>query len=47
MISDDIPELLQNCNRIFLMHKGRFIDELRDERCTEEELTRQLAALVK
>ncbi len=28
MISDDIPELLQNCNRIFLMHKGRFIDEL-------------------
>ncbi|GAK55621.1 sugar ABC transporter ATPase/substrate-binding protein [Candidatus Vecturithrix granuli] len=48
IISDDIPELLQNCNRIFLMHKGRFIDELLgDERCTEEELTRQLAALVK
>lgn len=47
IISDDIPELLYNCNRIFLMHKGRFIDELRDQRCTEDELTGQLAALVK
>jgi simple sugar transport system ATP-binding protein len=47
IISDDIPELLHNCNRIFLMHKGRFIDELRDQRRTEDELTRQLAALVK
>ena len=47
IISDDIPELLQNCNRIIVMHKGRFIDELRGARCNEDELTRQLNALVK
>jgi simple sugar transport system ATP-binding protein len=47
MISDDIPELLHNCNRVLLMHKGKFVDELRDERCHEDEVTRQLNALVK
>ena len=47
MISDDIPEILHNCNRILLMHKGTFVDELRGERCNEDELTRQLNALVK
>ncbi|MCP4404488.1 MAG: sugar ABC transporter ATP-binding protein [bacterium] len=47
IISDDIPELLHNCNRILLMHKGKFVDELRDERCNEVELTQQLKVLVK
>ena len=47
IISDDIPELLHNCNRILIMHKGKFVDELRNERCNEDELTRQLKALVK
>ncbi len=47
VISDDLPELLQNCHRILVMHKGRLVDELRDERCNEEELTRRLHALVK
>ncbi|PID56424.1 lipase [candidate division KSB3 bacterium] len=47
IISDDIPELLHNCNRILVMHKGRFVDELQGERCNEDELTRQLNALVK
>jgi simple sugar transport system ATP-binding protein len=47
IISDDIPELLQNCNRILLMHKGRIVDELDGKRCHEDELTKQLNALVK
>ena len=47
IISDDIPELLQNCNRIVLMHKGRITDELIGERCNEDELTERLNALVK
>ena len=46
MISDDIPELLQSCQRILLMHKGRIVDELRDTRCNESEINRQLKALV-
>ncbi len=46
IISDDLPELLHNCNRILVMHKGQIVDELREDRCNEEELTRQLNALV-
>ncbi|GAK51680.1 ABC transporter component [Candidatus Moduliflexus flocculans] len=46
MISDDIPELLQSCQRIVLMHKGRIVDELRDARCNEPEINGQLKALV-
>ena len=47
MISDDIPELLQSCQRILLMHKGRIVAELRGARCNEAEINRQLKALVK
>ncbi len=36
IISDDIPEILQNCNRILVMRKGRFIKEY-DAACTTEE----------
>ncbi|MEO8408931.1 MAG: sugar ABC transporter ATP-binding protein [Propionivibrio sp.] len=28
VISDDIPELVQNCNRVLVMHKGRVVREL-------------------
>jgi len=28
IMSDDIPEIVQNCNRIYVMHKGRFVREL-------------------
>ncbi len=31
VISDDIPELIQNCNRIFVMHKGEFVKEFGSE----------------
>lgn len=30
MISDDVPELIHNCNRLVMMHKGRFVEELPD-----------------
>ncbi len=28
MISDDLPELASNCNRILVMHRGRLVAEL-------------------
>jgi simple sugar transport system ATP-binding protein len=28
MISDEVPEVYYNCNRVIIMHKGRFVTEL-------------------
>ena len=42
VISDDIPEVIQNCNRILLMKAGRIVDELDPLTTTEA----QLAALM-
>ncbi|MDN3712719.1 hypothetical protein QWZ10_14905 [Paracoccus cavernae] len=36
MISDDIPELVTNCNRIHVMHRGRFVSALAGAEMTEE-----------
>lgn len=44
MMSDDIPELVQNCNRVFVMHKGRFVHEFGDE-LDEAALTAWFAGL--
>ena len=44
IMSDDIPELMQNCNRVFVMHKGRFVHELGPE-SDDAALTAQFAAL--
>ena len=30
IMSDDIPEIVRNCNRIFVMHKGEMVGEFRD-----------------
>jgi simple sugar transport system ATP-binding protein len=38
MISDEIPEVIQNCNRIIVMRKGRIVEELQADCTTEEEL---------
>lgn len=38
MISDDVPELVQNCNRIVLMHRGRFVEELACATTSEEHI---------
>lgn len=42
IISDDIPELLQNCNRILLMRKGKIVGEFTSTEITEDELARKL-----
>lgn len=45
MISDDGPELAQNCNRVLLMHRGRLVDELSGPSLTEERLASRLKGL--
>jgi simple sugar transport system ATP-binding protein len=42
VISDDIPELLQTCNRILLMRHGRIIEEMRSKDTNENELSSKL-----
>lgn len=44
LISDDLPELLQNCDRILMMSKGRMTGEYRAAELTEAELYRALLA---
>jgi simple sugar transport system ATP-binding protein len=39
IISDEIPEVLQNCNRVLIMRRGRIIHEVKDvNSVTEEEV---------
>lgn len=45
MISDDVPELVQNCNRVLVMHRGRFVDELSGETLTEDAVNDRLKTL--
>ena len=42
VISDDLPELLQTCNRILLMRQGRIVEEIRPQDTDENELTTKL-----
>ncbi|NSW77112.1 MAG: sugar ABC transporter ATP-binding protein [Candidatus Atribacteria bacterium] len=42
IISDDIPEVVQNCNRVLLMKKGRIVEEFLGDQITEEELTTKM-----
>ena len=42
LISDDLPELLQNCDRILLMKKGRVANEYRADELDEARLYRAL-----
>jgi simple sugar transport system ATP-binding protein len=46
MISDDVPELVANCNRILLMHRGRFAEEIEARDTTEGAVDERLKALV-
>ncbi len=43
IISDDIPEVLENCNRILLMKKGRIIEEMTCESVSDDILSRKLS----
>jgi simple sugar transport system ATP-binding protein len=45
MISDDVPELLGNCNEVILMHRGRFVERYKAGSATEEALTDRLRTL--
>jgi simple sugar transport system ATP-binding protein len=42
VISDDIPELLQTCNRILLMRRGRIVEEIDPAATNENELAAKL-----
>lgn len=44
VISDDIPELLQTCNRILLMRQGRIVEAFDRPNITENELSLKLMA---
>ena len=47
IISDDIPEVLENCNRVLLMEKGRVTDDMLCENLTGETLSYKLTGVVK
>jgi simple sugar transport system ATP-binding protein len=38
VISDDIPEVIQNCSRVLLMKAGRITDEVDPATITEHQL---------
>lgn len=44
LISDDLPELLQNCDRILVMNNGRFVADLDAAKATEEDIYRAMLA---
>jgi simple sugar transport system ATP-binding protein len=44
LVSDDLPELLQNCDRILMMRKGRIAHNFDVEGLTESELYRTLVS---
>lgn len=45
MISDDVPELLQNCNRILLMHRGAIEADLDPRGLKEDDIHTRLKTL--
>ncbi len=45
MISDDVPELTGNCNRIHVMHEGRFVGAFSGAEMTEDAINDSLKAL--
>jgi len=45
MISDDLPELVTNCSRILVMHRGRFVEELAGPQATEDVVNDRLKLL--
>ena len=44
IISDDLPEILDNCNRALIMKKGRLAGEVQTDEITSAELADILAA---
>jgi len=46
IISDDIPELIQTCSRIFVMHRGELIDEFATGEIDETHLVQRIGELM-
>jgi simple sugar transport system ATP-binding protein len=44
LISDDLPELANNCNRILVMHQGRIVDELSGADSDGDAIARRLTS---
>ena len=44
VISDDLPELLQNCDRILVMNGGRFVADLDAAAATEGDIYQAMLA---
>lgn len=42
IISDDIPEVLDNCNKILVMKKGRIVGQTTNQEITQDELSAEL-----
>ena len=38
IISDDLPELLENCSRIMILKDGRIVDELTADEASEKQI---------
>jgi simple sugar transport system ATP-binding protein len=45
LISDDLPELVEVCRRILVMHRGRIVKELPTAGCDEDRLATELGRL--
>ena len=45
LISDDLPELVEVCGRILVMHRGRIVRELQAADCDEDALAAELGRL--
>ena len=45
MISDDIPELLANCNRILIMHKGEILENFETRDISYDDVKEKLKEL--
>jgi simple sugar transport system ATP-binding protein len=44
MISDDVPELLENCNRLMTMHNGRIVETFEPGTLREGDISRRLGS---
>ena len=44
IVSDDLPELLQNCDRILVMNRGELVDELDAATADEKQIYRSMLA---
>ena len=45
IISDDIPEVLENCNRVLIMKKGHIVEQIDTKELTEETLSDKLTGV--